>query len=135
MPAQLIFGDIKHLDPSSFKTALQNVGIDRLDTAARYMNGESEVKIGEAKLPEAFTVDTKILTASPADGTLSSDAIERSLTNSLHVLGVGKVNVLYCHAPDHATPIAEQAKAFDEQYKKGRFTYVRYPLLELQRCL
>jgi aflatoxin B1 aldehyde reductase len=42
----------------------------------------------------------------------------------LQHLGVDKVNVLYCHAPDFATPIAQQAKAMNDQYKRGRFTHL-----------
>lgn len=125
MPPQIIFGDIRELEPAELKAALIEAGIERIDTAARYRDGESEKKIGRAKLPESFTVDTKILFTPPGDGDLSAEAIEKSLSNSLNVLGIDKVNVLYCHAPDFQTPIAEQARAFHEQYKKGRFTYVR----------
>ena len=89
------------------------------------MNGESEKILGKAKFPDTFQVDTKIQTNIPSDGTLMQEAIEKSLGNSLKVLGVDTVKVLYCHAPDFKTPIAEQARAFDEQYKKGRLTYVR----------
>ena len=124
MSPQLIFGDIKDLDPTELKSTLLKVGITRLDTAARYMNGDSEKKIGRAKLPDTFTIDTKILLTLPGDGHLSAEAIEQSLSNSLHVLGVERVNVLYCHGPDFQTPIAEQARAFHEQYKTGRFRYV-----------
>lgn len=37
---------------------------------------------------------------------------------------MNKVNVLYCHGPDFITPITDQARAFNEQYKKGRFTHL-----------
>ena len=47
--------------------------------------------------------------------------MEKSLTTSLQRLGVDKVNVLYCHAPDFVTPIADQAQAFNDQFKRGRF--------------
>ena len=124
MPPQIIFGDIRELDPANLKAALIAASIQRLDTAARYMNGESEKKIGRAKLPESFSIDTKILATQPSDGNLSPEAIEKSLSNSLQALGVEKVNVLYCHAPDFGTPVAKQARTFDEQYKKGRFDYV-----------
>ena len=124
MPPQLISGNINDLDPEELRKTLNEAGITRLDTSARYKNGESEKILGRAKFPEAFAVDTKILTNIPADGTLSKEAIERSLSNSLDVLAVNKVNVLYCHGPDFKTPIAEQARAFNDQCKKGRFTYV-----------
>lgn len=124
MPAQVIFGDVREHDPDELRLALKAAGITRIDTAARYMNGESEKKIGRAKLPDDFTIDTKVLTTIPTHGTLSAKAIEKSVTNSLDVLGVSKVNVLYCHAPDYATPLSEQARAFNDQYKQGRFCYL-----------
>lgn len=124
MPASLIFGNINDLDPSTLKPILQAAGISRLDTAARYKNGESERIIGAARLADDFLIDTKILAG--AGGSLTPEAIEASLTKSLAALQVEKVNVLYCHAPDVTTPVAVQARAFDEQYRKGRFTYVRF---------
>lgn len=124
MPAQVIFGDVRDLDPAELRSALQEAGIQEIDTAARYMNGESEKKIGRSKLADSFAVDTKILFSGSGEGTLTPAAIETSLNNSLDALGVDKVNVIYCHAPDFDTPIAEQARAFDEQYRKGRFTSV-----------
>jgi aryl-alcohol dehydrogenase-like predicted oxidoreductase len=124
MPPQLISGNINNLDPDELRTTLKEADITRLDTAARYANGESEKVLGKAKFPDTFKVDTKILLNLPSDGSLSAGPIEKSLSNSLKVLGVEKVNVLYCHAPDFTTPIAEQARAFNEHYKKGRFTYV-----------
>lgn len=125
MPAQIIFGDVRDLDPAELTEALQEAGIKEIDTAARYMNGESEKKIGKSGLAGSFTIDTKILFSGSGEGSLTPEAIETSLSNSLNAMGLEKVNVLYCHAPDFKTPIAEQAKSFNEQYKKGRFTYVR----------
>lgn len=127
MPAHLIFGNINDLDPSALKTTLQSAGINRLDTAARYKNGESERVIGASHLPDDFLVDTKILAGGA--GSLTPEKIDASLSNSLTALGVEKVNVLYCHSPDFETPVEVQARAFDEQYQKGRFTHVRQTLL------
>lgn len=124
MPAQIIFGDVNTLDPAELRAVLKENNISRIDTAAVYQNGESEKIIGRAKLPADFTIDTKIRAARPAAGHLTPEKIEKSLTNSLEQLGMKKVNVIYCHAPDGETPIAEQAKAFSDQYVKGRFTYL-----------
>jgi aryl-alcohol dehydrogenase-like predicted oxidoreductase len=124
MAPQLISGNINNLDPDELRATLKEAGITRLDTAARYANGESEKILGKAKFPETFKVDTKILLNLPSDDSLSAESIERSLSNSLKVLGVEKVNVLYCHTPDFKTPVTEQARAFNEHYKRGRFTYV-----------
>ena len=125
MAPQLISGDINKLDPDELQATLKEAGITRLDTAARYGKGESEKILGKAKFPDTFKVDSKIFLEIPTDGSLTPENIEKSLSNSLKVLGVDKVNVLYCHAPDFATPIAEQVRAFNQHYKSGRFTYVR----------
>lgn len=124
MAPQLIAGNINNLDPDEFRTALKEAGIKRLDTAARYMNGESEKVLGRNRFPKDFDVDTKILIGLPADGHLSAEKIHESFTHSLEVLHTDKVNVLYCHGPDYQTPIAEQARAFDEHFKKAQFTHV-----------
>ena len=124
MPAKLISGDINEHDARHFQNALAETGIDRVDTAALYGMGESEKKIGNSDLAKTFTIDTKVLFIPPGDNTLTSEAVEKSVSNSLRSLGVDKVNVLYCHGADFKTPIAEQAKTFHEQYQQGRFKYV-----------
>ena len=124
MPPQIISGDLHGKDPEEVRPVLKTAGISRIDTAARYENGESERRLGQAKFADDFTIDTKILYTGPNAISLSAEAIEKSVTNSLKALGIDTVNVLYAHTPDHAVPIAEQAKAFDDQYRKGRFTYL-----------
>ncbi|KAK3670979.1 hypothetical protein LTR78_009095 [Recurvomyces mirabilis] len=113
MPPTTIFGDIGKLHANDLRTTLQSLDIHRIDTAARYQDGESEKIIGAASFPKDFTIDTKIKFWFPGDGTLTSSAIETSLTNSLKVLG-----------PDYATPLSETAEAFDDQYRRGRFTHL-----------
>ena len=81
---------------------------------------------GASGLLGQFTVDTKVLLVPGGVGTLSEEAVERSLSNSLMFLNTDKVNVYYCHAPDHQTPVYEQAKGLDKQYRQGRFAKVRY---------
>lgn len=126
MPPQIISGDIGEHDPIALARALHEAGIERIDTAAVYGNGESERKLGASGLLEQFAVDTKVLLVPGGVGTLSEEAVERSLSNSLKFLNTDKVNVYYCHAPDHQTPIHEQAKGLDKQYRDGRFAEVRY---------
>lgn len=122
MALQIIFGDVRNLDLDKLRVILKDANISRLDTAAMYGNGESERKIGRARLPQDFAIDTKIYWQLPGLGSLSAPAIETSLSNSLVNLGVEKVNTLYCHGPDYANPLVEQASAFHDQYQKGRFS-------------
>jgi aflatoxin B1 aldehyde reductase len=125
MAPKVIFGDIRGLDLDELLPVLQKYGIDRLDSAAVYGMGESERRLGEAHFGDAFTIDTKVLTGRPTDGTLTPEKIAASTKTSLDRLKIPKINVLYCHAPDEKTPVAEQAKGFDEVYKQGSFAEVR----------
>ncbi|KAF2026971.1 Aldo/keto reductase [Setomelanomma holmii] len=112
-------------DIAQLPDILTESNITRIDSAALYpitSPGTSEQLIGKNKYVEkGFEVDTKIMWIGDGRGHLSSDAIEKSVTASLKRLGLNKVNVLYAQGPDKSTPIAEQAAAFDAQYKKGRF--------------
>lgn len=123
MPAQLISGNINLLPPDDLRNTLKECNISRIDTAARYQDGESERIIGRSGLSRELVVDTKILLSSQEDPHLSADAINKSIINSLESLQLDQVNVLYCHSMDWVTPIAETAQAFDEQYRAGRFKH------------
>ncbi|KAI3390381.1 hypothetical protein diail_9876 [Diaporthe ilicicola] len=102
MAPQLIFGTATFgMEMTDFQAAdsvkpllqaLTKLGIDRLDTAARYppLNpGRSEQLIGESELPAGFTVDTKVYTDTRGDGSgdLTSEAVDKSVNASLERLG------------------------------------------------
>ena len=117
---------------SSVLDTLSSSSITHLDTGARYpptSGGRSEILIGEAKAAQkGYTIDTKIFSAAGnGAGELSAEKINASLEASLKRLGVESVNTLYCHRDDPVTPIEDQARAFDEQFRKGRFKYVSTP--------
>ena len=102
MAPHLIFGtaclgmDLSEFqDPSSVQNLLKNLqdlGIYRLDTGARYppnKPGRAEELIGETKeLSGSFTIDTKVYfdTQTDGSGTLTSEAIEKSSHASLQRL-------------------------------------------------
>jgi aflatoxin B1 aldehyde reductase len=102
MPPQVIFGTATFgMDMTDFQDqdsvhsllhTLKNLGINRLDTGARYPplnHGRSEMLIGEAKnINETFVLDTKVFTNTQTDGTgdLKREAIRKSLEGSLHRL-------------------------------------------------
>src|ERR1035441_4438167 len=102
-PPELIFGTASV--GASFTTkeavlsvieALKKAGIGRVDTAGRYpptSPGLSQKLLGEARVAgEGFTVDTKIaLVGADAGGSLSPQAIDKSIAESLSSLGVTKV--------------------------------------------
>ena len=112
---------------------LKALGVDRIDTAARYSPtnpGSSERLLGEVQATKhGFTIDTKIntegSTAGDAAGSLTAAAIATSVDESFARLQVDKVHVLYFHRPDPTTPVAEQVAEIQRQYLKGRFEKVR----------
>ena len=112
--------------------ALKEAGVERLDTAALYPPtdiGASERLLGQiAAARQGFTIDTKVLIGlSGFQGTLEPEKIARSIAGSQKVLNFGegqRVNVLYPHAPDMATPLKDQAYGFDVQYREGMFDKV-----------
>ncbi|KAI1471745.1 Aldo/keto reductase [Daldinia caldariorum] len=109
---------------SKFLQVLQEGGISQIDTAARYPpdnHGASERMLGRVKAAsKGFTINTKVLFAGQSsDGTLSKEAVRKSVENSLQTLGAGKLGILYAHAADYATPLEEQAAALNEQFQKG----------------
>ena len=107
--------------------ALSHGGVRRLDTAARYpptSPGLSEQLLGEASAGDFATIDTKVLITGDGRGSLTDEAIGKSLARSYEFLKLSKINILYCHAPDKQTPIAEQAAAMDKYYRQGKFEHV-----------
>lgn len=104
---------------------LKQLGINRLDTAARYPPfdpGKSEELIGaETELGESFVVDTKVYTeVGDGSGDLTRPAIAKSVNGSLARLRrVQGVNVLFAHRPDPATPLQEQVQGFQDQIAQG----------------
>ncbi|KAK0718655.1 NADP-dependent oxidoreductase domain-containing protein [Lasiosphaeria miniovina] len=112
---------------SDLLKTLQSLGINRIDTAARYPQGNSgasERLLGEAGAAKHnFAIDTKIYVANDFAGSLEPAAIEMSLRDSRERLQLhdAPINVLFAHAPDPRTPLEAQAAGFDAQYKKGLF--------------
>ena len=107
MAPRLIFGTATFgMDATEFQDAdsvqnllkvLQDIGIDHLDTGARYpptRPGKSEELIGDnTELSAAFTLDTKVYTNTQRDGSgdLEGKAVEQSIRSSLQRLKRSKV--------------------------------------------
>ncbi|KAJ5622746.1 Aldo/keto reductase [Penicillium lividum] len=110
----------KNNNVSELVAQLDAAGIKNYDTAQLYPIddfGASERLLGNIKRPE-WVIDTKILYRPEA---LSKEHMEESIHKSLENLGVTKVNILYAHAPDKLTPLADQAANFDQLYRAGFF--------------
>ncbi|KAI1266536.1 putative aldo/keto reductase [Xylariaceae sp. FL1019] len=108
---------------------LKENGVSRLDTAGLYPPGDTGVSqrlLGQyGASAMGFIIDTKVLI--PLRGhatTLEPAKIEKSVAVSYECLNFKegrRINVLYAHTPDVATPLEDQAAGFDAQYRKGLF--------------
>lgn len=79
-----------------------------------------------------LVLNTKVLfPGNNSAGTLSREAVRRSVANSLKTMGVEKLGILYAHTQDEVTPLEEQAEALNEQYQKGlqegRLGFLTFP--------
>lgn len=80
--------------------------LDYLDTAAAYVDGESERRIGLVLrelggLPDGAFLQTKI-GASP-DGDYSGEMVKRRFERSLELLGVDHIDLVFLHDPENTT--------------------------------
>lgn len=99
------------------------LGIDLIDTANAYNNGESERIVGRAVAGrrERVRIATKVgfgRTAGKPEG-LSAAVVSRSIEESLGRLGTDYVDVYYLHVPDHGTPIEETLEALGKVLARG----------------
>ncbi|TGO75368.1 hypothetical protein BELL_0217g00040 [Botrytis elliptica] len=147
----LIFGAASIGMDFSTKKSVQNalevlkeLKISQIDTAGRYPpthHGRSEELLGEVgAASQGFLISTKILATKLGygSGELEASAIRKSLDTSFKGLGVDQVDILYCHQPDPATPLKEQAEALDNHFKKGSFKRLgvsNFPLTLLQEFI
>ncbi|KAI8956769.1 Aldo/keto reductase [Daldinia sp. FL1419] len=94
----------------------------QIDTGALYPftnPGVAETFLGQIG-HEGILIDTKAMWFDGGNHTLTVEAVQKSMDESLERLKADKVNIFYAHGPDHATPLKEQAAAFDAVYRAGK---------------
>jgi aflatoxin B1 aldehyde reductase len=91
-----------------------------LDTALMYSGGKSESLLGDMAVWKGVVpMATKI---NPWDGKdFRAGSVREQVEGCLARLRVASVQILYLHAPDHNTPLAETLRAMDELHKEGKF--------------
>jgi aryl-alcohol dehydrogenase-like predicted oxidoreductase len=102
--------------------AALDAGINFLDTAERYGGGASECFLGEAlRGRRADVVLATKFGGGPPGGTARGTAgyIRSAVEGSLERLQTDYIDLLYYHAPDGVTPIAETLAALDELVERG----------------
>jgi aryl-alcohol dehydrogenase-like predicted oxidoreductase len=106
-----------------------DAGINFVDTANGYSNGESETIVGKALAGRRHQVvlATKVfapLGPGPNERGLSRKAIQEQLENSLRRLGTDVVDLYQIHRPDPTTPMAETLSALNDLVRQGKVRYL-----------
>jgi aryl-alcohol dehydrogenase-like predicted oxidoreductase len=120
-------------------------GVNFLDTANVYHEGESERIVGRAiaKRRGAFLVATKVGLMRTGQGVegLGKSAVVAACEKSLERLGTDYIDVYYLHAPDHKTPIDETLEAIASLLESGKIrawgvsNYASWQILDIfHRC-
>ena len=103
-------------------------GINFIDTANTYTDGESERIVGRAIAPHRdwWVVATKL--ANPVSEGPNARGLSRrhafaAVEASLRRLNVDSIDILYLHKEDHSTPMEEVVHAIADLVRSGRIRY------------
>jgi aryl-alcohol dehydrogenase-like predicted oxidoreductase len=110
--------------------AFAEAGGNFIDTANNYHEGQSEEILGDFLGPgrDHFVVATKYtLAMDPADPTAAGNSrknLRRSVEASLRRLQTDYLDLLWVHAWDYTTPVAEVMRALDDLVTAGKVLHV-----------
>lgn len=106
-----------------------DAGINFLDTANVYNQGESERILGKAirSIRDAVVIATKVR-GSMGQGVNQSGTsryhIMTQVEESLKRLDTDRIDLYYLHSPDATTPIEESLRALDDCVRQGKVRYI-----------
>ncbi len=106
-----------------------DAGINFVDTANGYSEGESEVIVGKALAGRRHQVvlATKVfapLGPGPNERGLSRKAISEQVENSLRRLGTEVIDLYQIHRPDPTTPMEETLSTLNDLVRQGKVRYL-----------
>lgn len=127
----MTFGNqIDEVESSKLITWALDAGINFVDVADMYVNGQTEEIVGKALKGTRHSVvlATKVGAWQSGPGIndigLSRKHIMDGIEGSLRRLGTDYIDIYYAHKPDNATPIEETLRAFDDLIKQGKVRYI-----------
>ncbi|MBP2703873.1 aldo/keto reductase [Microbispora sp. RL4-1S] len=109
--------------------AALDAGINFIDTADVYADGESEELLGRAigRRRRDVLLATKLIAPvgpGPNDQGLSRLHVMRALEDSLRRLRTDHIDLYQIHNYDHVTPIEETLGALDDAVRQGKVRYI-----------
>ncbi len=127
-------GQLGHQESLALVSAALDAGVNFIDTADVYSEGESERLVGQAlkaldRPREQVVIATKVRgRVGPGVNQvgLSRGHILSSIDGSLRRLGLDYVDLYQIHGFDPVTPIEETVRALDDVVRSGKARYVGY---------
>ena len=106
-----------------------DLGINLVDTADQYTDGQSEVMLGNALKGrwDRFVVASKFyfpMGEGPNDRGTSRYHMMNTLEGSLRRLQTDHIDIYYIHRWDETTPIEETMRALDDVVRQGKVRYL-----------
>jgi len=103
-------------------------GVNFIDTADQYNNGQSEEVVGRAIADQRhrWVLATKLanpMGPGPNEVGLSRKWVMQAAEASLRRLGTDYLDIFYLHKEDHATPLAETVRAMGDLARSGKIRY------------
>jgi len=122
-------GNADHADCVRIIHRALDAGINFIDTANVYSNGESEEIVGQALRGhrDQVVLATKVhgeMGPGPNDHGNSRVHILREVEHSLRRLQTDYIDLYQIHRPDHDTPIDETLRALDDLVHGGKVRYI-----------
>jgi aryl-alcohol dehydrogenase-like predicted oxidoreductase len=122
-------GNADHADCIRIMHRALDAGINFVDTANVYSNGESEEIVGKALKGrrDDVVLATKVHNAmgpGPNDRGNSRAHIMREVEHSLRRLQTDYIDLYQIHRPDPETPIEETLRALDDLVRSGKVRYI-----------
>jgi aryl-alcohol dehydrogenase-like predicted oxidoreductase len=123
------WGNPDHEDSIRIIHRALDAGINFIDTANGYSEGESEVIVGKALKGkrEGTVLATKVwapVGPGPNQRGLSRKAIQEQVENSLRRLGTDVIDLYQIHRPDPTTPIEETLSTLSDLVRQGKVRYL-----------
>jgi len=125
----MMFGDqTDEAEAGRIVAAARDAGINAIDTADAYANGDSERIVGRliAADRNRWVLATKLFNPTgpgPNERGLSRLHMIRALDASLSRLGTDRVDILYLHREDETTPLEETVAAMQHLLGTGKVLY------------
>ena len=125
----MMFGDqTDGAEAGRIVAAARDAGINAIDTADAYANGESERIVGRlvASDRDRWVIATKLANPTgpgPNERGLSRLHMVRAVDASLARLGTDRVEILYLHKEDDTTPLEETVAAMQHLLGTGKVLY------------